>query len=167
MSKKKNSCSALIWLHICLILIFNVASANALEFPSIKSLGLPSFKYGKLKRDRDVNQIFQTYQILPDHKYYTTGREKIPYAIIGVQADYVLRPGLWREIDLTTQLLRSWISQMNNIYGYPPYGSVILDNNGNRIGIWFSSKQWTTVIIEEKNEIAILAPEAPGFRGGK
>lgn len=167
MSKKKNSCSTLIWLHICLILIFNVASANALEFPSIKSLGLPSFKYGKLKRDRDVNQIFQTYQILPDHKYYTTGREKIPYAIIGVQADYVLRPGLWREIDLTTQLLRSWISQMNNIYGYPPYGSVILDNNGNRIGIWFSSKQWTTVIIEEKNEIAILAPEAPGFRGGK
>jgi len=167
MSKKKNSCSTLIWLHICLILIFNVASANALEFPSIKSLGFPSFKYGKLKRDRDVNQIFQTYQILPDHKYYTTGREKIPYAIIGVQADYVLRPGLWREIDLTTQLLRSWISQMNNIYGYPPYGSVILDNNGNRIGIWFSSKQWTTVIIEEKNEIAILAPEAPGFRGGK
>ena len=167
MPKKKNSCCTLMWTLICLILISFVASANALEFPSLKPLGLPGFKYGKLERDRDINQKFQTYQILPDHKYYTSGRENIPYAIIGVHTDYALRPGLWREIDLTTPLLRSWISQMDNIYGYPPYGSAILDNKGNRIGIWFSSKQWTTVIIEEKNEIAILAPEPPGFRGGK
>jgi hypothetical protein len=41
-----------------------------------------------------------------------------------------------------------------------------LDDNGEQIGIWFSSKQWTTVIIEENSEIAILAPEPPGFSGG-
>ncbi|MGD8650388.1 MAG: hypothetical protein PVJ77_27905, partial [Desulfobacterales bacterium] len=80
---------------------------------------------------------------------------------------YELRPGTWQEIDLTTPLLRSWVSQMDNIYGYPPYGSLILDNNGKRIGVWYSSKQWTTVIIEENNEIAVLAPEIPGFRGGR
>ncbi len=142
-------------------------TATALELPSLKSLGLPGFKYGKLKRDRDVNHIFQTYQILPGYKYYTSGETNIPYAIIGIQNGYALRPGLWHEINLTTPLLRSWISQMDNIYGYPPYGSVILDNNGKRIGIWYSSKQWTTVIIEESNEIAILVPESPGFRGGK
>ncbi len=45
----------------------------------------------------------------------------------------------------------------------PPHGSIILDDNGQRLGIWYSSKQWTTIIIEEKNEIAILAPEPPGF----
>ena len=167
MFKKKNSSNTRIGIFICLVLIFYVAGASALEFPSLKFPGLPSFKYGKLERDRDVNQIFQTYQILPDHKYYASGRENIPYAIIGVQAEYILRPGLWHEIDLTPQLLRSWVSQMDNIYGYPPYGSVILDNNGNRIGIWYSSKQWTTVLIEDNNEIAILAPEAPGFRGGR
>ena len=153
------------WLFIYLFLIGPVSTASALEFPSLKSLGLPSFKYGKLKRDPDVNRTFKTYKILPDHKYYTSGRADIPYAIIGIQNIYELRPGLWKEINLTTPLLRSWVSRMDNIYGYPPYGSVILDNNGKRMGVWYSSKQWTTVIMEENNEIAVLAPEIPGFRG--
>ena len=157
----------LIWLFICLFLICQVSTASALDFPSLKSLGLPSFKYGKLKRDPDVNRTFETYKILPDHKYYTSGQANIPYAIIGIQNTFELRPGLWQEIKLTKPLLRSWVSQMDNIYGYPPYGSAILDNNGKQIGIWYSSKQWTTVIIEEKNEIAVLAPEIPGFRGGQ
>ena len=155
----------LIWLFICLFLICQASTASALEFPSLKSLGLPSFKYGKLKRDRDVNRTFETYKILPDHKYYISGQSNIPYAIIGIQNIYELRPGLWQKINLTKPLLRSWVSQMDNIYGYPPYGSIILDNNGKRIGVWYSSKQWTTVIIEENNEIAVLSPEIPGFRG--
>ena len=156
----------LIRLIICLLLIFSLSTARALEFPSLKSLGLPSFKYGKLKRDPEVNRTFKMYKILPDHKYYTSGLTKIPYAIIGIQNVYELRPGLWKEIDITTPLLRSWVSQMDNIYGYPPYGSVILDNNGKRIGIWYSSKQWTTVIMEDNNGIAVFTPEPPGFRGG-
>ena len=163
---KKNPLKNLGWLFICLFLIYPMSTASALEFPSLKSLGLPSFKYGKLKRDQDVNRTFETYKILPDHRYYTSGQAGIPYAIIGIQNIYKLRPGMWQEINLTKPLLRSWISQMNNIYGYPPYGSVILDNNGKRIGVWYSSKQWTTVIIEENNEIAVVAPEIPGFRGG-
>ncbi len=157
----------LILLIICLFQIFPASTASALEFPSLKSLGLPSFKYGKLKRDPEVNRTFKNYKILPDHKYYTSGRAKIPYAIIGIQNMYVLRPGLWQKINITRPLLRSWVSQMDNIYGYPPYGSVILDNNGKQIGVWYSSKQWTTVIIEDNNEIAVLSPEIPGFRGSK
>jgi hypothetical protein len=152
---------------VCLFLISPVSTAIAIEFPSLKSLGLPSFKYGKLKRDPEINRKFKTYKILPDHRYYISGRANIPYAIIGIKKIYELRPGLWQEINLTTPLLRGWVTQMDNIYGYPPYGSAILDDNGKQIGIWYSSKQWTTVIIEEKNEIAVLAPEIPGFRGGQ
>lgn len=163
----KNPINIINWLIISLFLICSVSATSALDFPSLKSLGLPSFKYGKLKRDRDVNHTFETYEILPDHTYYTSGQADIPYAIIGIQNSYRLRPGLWQEINLTKPLLRSWVSQMDNIYGYPPYGSLILDNNGKRIGVWYSSKQWTTVIIEENNEIAVLSPEVPGFRGGK
>ncbi|MGD8647613.1 MAG: hypothetical protein PVJ77_13835, partial [Desulfobacterales bacterium] len=114
-----------------------MSTINALEFPSLKSLGFPSFKFGKLKRDRDVNRKFKTFKILTDHKYYTSSRGDIPYAIIGIDKVYELRPGTWQEIDLTTPLLRSWVSQMDNIYGYPPYGSLILDNNGKRIGVWY------------------------------
>ncbi len=154
------------WLMIYLALIAMASNVYALEIPGIGTINLPSFKYGKLKRDRDVNRTFQTYKVLSTHKYYISGLANIPYAIIGVDKKYKLRPGMWREVQLTTPLLRSWVSKMDNIYGYPPYGSIILNDNGKQIGIWYSSKQWTTVIIEENNEIAILAPEPPGFAGG-
>jgi hypothetical protein len=153
------------WVLVFAALILMATGVNALDLPGFKSFKLPSFRYGKIKRDRDVNRIFQTYNILPDHRYYRAGQGNIPHAIIGVQDNFKLRSGIWQPVDLTTPLLRSWVTQMDNIYGYPPYGSLILDDNGQRLGIWYSSKQWTTVIIEEKNEIAILAPEPPGFRG--
>ena len=155
------------WISVYLALIFMATNISALEIPGFKPLGIPGFKYGKIKRDQEINRVFQTYTIMPDHRYYTSGRGNIPNAIIGVQSKYKLRPGLWQEVALTTPMLRGWVSQMDNIYGYPPYGSAILDHKGNQIGIWYSSKQWTTVIIEENSEVAILAPEAPGFRGGK
>jgi hypothetical protein len=154
------------WLMLYLALTAITANAKSLELPVIGTINLPSFKYGKLKRDRDVNHTFQTNKVLPNHKYYTSGQASVPYAIIGIDKKYKLRPGIWREVQLTKPLLRSWVSKMDNIYGYPPYGSTILDDNGNQIGIWYSSKQWTTVIIEEDDEIAVLAPEPPGFGGG-
>jgi len=154
------------WIIVWPALILMASSVSALDLPGFKSLKLPSFRYGKIKRDRDVTQIFQTYKIVPDHKYYTAGQGNIPLAIIGVQDNFKLREGLWKPVDITIPLLRGWVTQMDNIYGYPPYGSVILDDNGQRLGIWYSSKQWTTVIIEEKNEIAVLAPEPPGFGEG-
>ena len=147
------------WMVICFVLLSAASNLNALD--------LIIFKYGKLKRDREVTLAFQTYKILPEHQYYISGTGDIPYAIIGVNSNYELRPGLWEKIELSTPLLRSWVSQMDSIYGYPPYGAVILDHQNNPVGIWYSSKQWTTIIIEDDNKVAILVPEPPGFRGGQ
>jgi hypothetical protein len=144
------------------------ASAFAIEIPGLNiKIEMPSMTYGSIKRDKAVNEIFETYKILSDHKYYRSGPGNIPYAIIGVHENYKLRKGLWQEVTLTTQLLRSYISQMDTIYGYPPYGSKIMDENGKQIGIWYSSKQWTTVVMEKDNGVAIFTPEPPGFRGGQ
>ena len=131
------------------------------------SLDVLGFKYGKLQRSSEVNKIFQNYQVLPGYKYYTSGLREIPFAIIGIKAGYKLRKGLWKEVQLTKPLLRSWVYQMDNLYGYPPYGSKILDNNGGQVGIWYSSKQWTTVILEGENQVAVFTPEPPGFRGNQ
>jgi hypothetical protein len=144
----------------CILIVLPVFT-NAIDIPGLK------FKYGALERSRDVTKKFETYQILPDHKYYTHGWGSVPYAIIGVRNNFKLRKGLWKEVEITAPLLRSWIRQMDSIYGYQPYGSRILDHKGNQIGVWYSSKQWTTIVIEEENQIAIFAPEAPGFRGNQ
>jgi len=154
-SRKGNVVGALV--VFCMVLL--VAHAEAID--------LPDFKYGSLKRDKEVTRSFETYEILPDYKYYYCGWGNIPYAIIGIHKSYQLRQGLWKDVSLTTQILRSWVSQMDIIYGFRPYGSLILDHSGKPVGIWYSSKQQTTIIVEENNEVAVFTPEAPGFRGGK
>ena len=136
------------------------AFSGALDIPGLK------LKYGTLERSQAVTKIFEKPQILPDHKYYIHGWGSVPYAIIGIRDKYKLRKGLWKEIEITVPMLRSWISRMDIIYDYPPYGSRILDHKGDQLGIWYSSKQWTTIIIEDENQFAILTPEPPGFRGG-
>jgi hypothetical protein len=145
---------------VCIFAVLPAFCA-ALEVP------LLNLKYGTLERDREVTKIFETAKILPNHKYYIHGWGTVPYAIIAVDDKFKLRIGLWKEVEVTAPLLRSWINQMDNVYEYPPYGSRILDHRGNPLGVWYSSKQWTTVVIEEENQIAIFAPEPPGFRGGK
>ena len=123
-----------------------------------------SFRYGKLERDREVTRAFEAAQISTAYNYYYNGLGNIPFAIIGIDKTYQLREGMWQPIELTPQMLRGWIRQMDIIYdGFPPYGSHILDDNGKQIGVWYSSKQWTTVIIEDDNQVAVFAPEPPGF----
>ena len=124
-----------------------------------------SFRYGKLERNREVTRAFETSQISPEYNYYTHGLGNIPYAIIGIDKRYQLREGLWKPVNLTPQQLRGWIRQMDIVYdGFQPYGFHILDDNGKVIGVWFSSKQWTTVILEDDDQVAVFTPEPPGFR---
>ena len=143
------------------VLLPALCGAIDLELP-----GGISLKYGKLERNSEITKLFQTYQILPDHNYYYSGWGSVPYAIIAIDKQYKLRKWLWKEIEATVPMLRNWVREMDIIYGYPHYGSRILGHKGQQLGVWYSSKQWTTIIIEEENEIAVFAPEAPGFRGG-
>ncbi|MGD8343045.1 MAG: hypothetical protein PVI38_09675 [Desulfobacterales bacterium] len=144
------------------LLLPALGGAVDLELP-----GGISLKYGKLERSSEITKLFETHQILPDHQYYYSGWGAVPYAIIAIDNQYKLRKGLWNEVEATVPMLRNWVREMDMIYGFPPYGFRILDHNGRQLGVWYSSKQWTTIIIEEENKIAVLAPEAPGFRGGK
>ena len=124
-----------------------------------------NFRYGKLERNREVTRAFETSQISAEYNYYTHGLGNIPYAIIGIDKRYKLRKGLWKPVSLTPQKLRGWIRQMDIVYdGFQPYGFHILDDNGKVIGVWYSSKQWTTIILEEDDQVAVFTPEPPGFR---
>ena len=145
---------------ITIIVLPSLCGAIDIQLPNL------NLKYGRLERSRDVTQAFETPRILENHQYYINGWGSIPYAVIAIDRKYKLRKGLWDAVEVTVPLLRNWVHQMDSIYGYPPSGFQILDHKGNPVGVWYSSKQWTTVVIEEDNQIAVFAPEAPGFRGG-
>jgi len=145
---------------ITVMFLPTLCGALDIELPGL------NLKYGKLERSHDVTQTFETPRILENHQYYYNGWGSVPYAIIAIDRKYKLREGLWKAVEATVPLLRGWVHQMDSIYGYPPYGFKILDHKGNPVGVWYSSKQWTTIVIEEDNQIAVFAPETPGFRGG-
>ncbi len=118
--------------------------------------------YGRLQRNRDADQIFKTYQVLPDHKYYFTGPDGRPDAIMGIQDKYTLETTQWTLFSPTGNTLARGIDAINFHHGtrvrYYPYGFFILDPEGNRLGIWYSIWDWTTIIVKEDNRIEVFPP---------
>ena len=63
--------------------------------------------YGNIQRSREVGRLFENTEILPDHNYYYSGPDAIPYALIGIDKKYTLESRYWKRINLTEEQLRS------------------------------------------------------------
>lgn len=96
-----------------------------------------SGRYGSIRLDARVARDLSAARVLPGHRYYTTGSELGPAAIVAMREDRSLR-GAWREIAATPALLAKLSAEMQGTRLAPPDGAVILDDRGERIGIWFS-----------------------------
>jgi hypothetical protein len=115
--------------------------------------------YGSLKGSRDITELFENNQILPDHTYYYSGFEAAPYAIIGIQNEYTLQAPGWTEIALTPDELNQKVFRMRTAWLPPPKGEWILGPNDERLGVWYCSQQWTAVRLEKDHIIFIATPQ--------
>ena len=118
--------------------------------------------YGRVQKSGKVDQIFTTYQVLDDHRYYISGPENLPEAILGVHQDYTLETTQWTRVSLTEQQLKEWVDGLDFYFHdfprYNPYGYVILDPSGRQVGIWYSIWDYTPVIFKGDNVVQIYAP---------
>jgi hypothetical protein len=121
-----------------------------------------SGNYGRLQRSRDVDQIFRTYRVLPDHLYYFTGPAGRPDAIMGIRNEYTLETTQWTQFSPSGDTLRKAVDSINFYHHtgvhYFPYGFFIVDPEGSRLGIWYSIWDWTTVIVKDDNRIEVFPP---------
>jgi hypothetical protein len=94
------------------------------------------------------------------------GYLRIPYAILLIHKDYELdNPGnLWVPIPYVDySQKRKWISvisteqNFNRSYNY--YAAYILDQNGKRVGVWYSVEKFATVKFLEGNKVLVYTPE--------
>jgi len=120
---------------------------------------------GRLQNSREANLIFENNQLLPNHTYYYSGFQRIPYGIIGIDDTYTLRSSRWKPIELNPTLLNQLKYRMAHVYSLGPRGAWILDPEGNRMGIWYSSRRSTRIRIEKNNQIVVVTPEPPDLRG--
>jgi hypothetical protein len=121
--------------------------------------------FGKTERNRDLDNMFQNYQVLPDHRYYTTGKYNAPDAILAINSDYILdnSGNLWVPIPNVDQAqMKKWIDTIapeQNYRGTNSYfAAYILDANGKRVGAWYSVDPNATVKFLDGNKIVVNPP---------
>jgi hypothetical protein len=123
--------------------------------------GCTMSNYGKLKSTPEVKQSFETYQILPNHKYYYRGVKSRPTVIVGINENYELNLKLWVQIDTESEDFRRLIDIVSLQGGgtsTQPWGFRILDNAGNDVGVWYSAIRAAAVEINENRQIVNLSP---------
>jgi hypothetical protein len=153
-------------------LVFLTWTGIALMFPMLS--GCASGNYGTMRWDRDLNNMFENYQVLPDHTYYVTGGYNAPAAILALQKEYQLEndAGVWVQVpDVNENLIKRWVENLsrdmtfwqNNQFA----ASYIYDPQGKRVGAWYSGKKTTTVKFLEDNRIKVYPPDMqPSITGG-
>jgi hypothetical protein len=124
-----------------------------------------SATYGRLENSPEVTQVFKNGEILSKHQYYVSGFQGVPYAIIAIDSNYQLRPGRWRPLDLDSAALNQILYRMDFVYSLIPRGAWIVDHEGHRLGVWYSSQYQTTVERRKNNQIMVVSPEPPDLRG--
>jgi len=124
--------------------------------------GCAAGSYGRLQWSDEALDIFESASILENHTYYFFGPEAEPVAIIALDNQYVLAPSLWKQIDITPLELGRWMERIDNRHRYVKekyQGALIVDHQGNHLGIWYSHIDWTVIKQGEGNEIVIYTPD--------
>ena len=140
---------------------------SAVIFPGLLFLlcSCTSPNYGKIPSSHEISKMFDSYQVLSDHMYYYSGLQGVPDAIIGIHVNYSLNTRVWRQVDLSTSLLKKWVYRMSYVHLVTPRGAWILGPEGNRIGIWYSAQRQTSVRLGKDNHVVIVPPLPPELRG--
>ena len=116
--------------------------------------------YGRLQRSNDVSKTFERHEVRADHRYYTTGPEARPMAILAVNRAYTLKSSLWRAVDMTPDLLGRLVVGMTDQLGYTPaiLGAVITDPDGKQAGLGYSPHSSISIRFEPENIMIVSLP---------
>jgi len=128
-------------------------------------------KGSSIVNSREATEIWHSYEILPNYHYYYSGPNSQPNYIIGIDDKYQFTSKKWKPVDLTPAMLKNWFNFIKPRVGYSldNYGAFILGPNGERLGLWYSVKDWRLVgsaSLAENNQVSVTAPAIPGSRGG-
>jgi hypothetical protein len=126
-------------------------------------------KGSRIVNSREATEIWHSYEIQPNYNYYISGPNSQPNYIIGIDNKYRFTSKKWKPVDLTPEMLKNWFNYIKPRVGYSldTYGAFIIGPNGERLGLWYSVKDWRLVgsaSLNENNQVSVTAPAVP--RGG-
>lgn len=120
--------------------------------------------YGQILPGGEVTRDLENGVFHPELRYYTSGSDLYPNALIGLHRDYRLDPEtLWKEVAMTPEKLRGIVGFMKtkaSEFSQFPHEFELLDTGGKKIGFWYSIlKARTYLRFEEDGTVMIQTPE--------
>jgi hypothetical protein len=129
-----------------------------------------------LALDRELDNTFTSFQVLPDHQYYVTGSYAAPAAILAIHKDYQLDndSNLWVPVpDADSDQMRIWIGNLDKYGGINFWkgsefmAAYILNPDNKRVGAWYSGQRYTRLEFFEDNRIKVHPPDLKPSIGGE
>jgi len=135
-------------------------------------MGLLAGCSGKLLKDMgsfnpsvEATENFKKFVVRSDYNYFISGSDVYPVAIFGLQKDVVIDSDedLWEKIEPKTEIMADLVTNMqrrlNECCLQSPHGLDILDNQGRKIGEWYSMLGLIIGIkIKEGGKVVIYPP---------
>ena len=118
--------------------------------------------YGNFKKSAEVTLAFRQGDHQPEYQYFYSGRDNMPYAIIGIDRNYTVPSRYWIPFEPESEMLRKMSDNMFGKHKYYPKGYHIFDPEGNMIGVWYSSVNSYSVSVDQPNrtvEVLFRNPE--------
>jgi len=120
--------------------------------------------YGRIDPSAETTRAFESYRVNPEFRYYISGSEVYPNALMGLSRAYRLDPRtLWKEVAMTPETMKEIVTQMQTKafdYHLFQYGFEMSDNTGRPIGAWYSIlKARTFLHMEENGTVRIDTPD--------
>jgi len=113
--------------------------------------------YGQINPSSEATLALESYYVNPIYRYYISGSDVYPNALIGLNRDYRLDPEtLWKDVEMTTKVMKELVKQMkaraSQLIQFPK-GFNLIDDKGRVIGVWYSIITARTFIQMKKDEM--------------
>ncbi len=118
--------------------------------------------YGEIRPSAEATGVFENYKVLSNYRYYVSGPDLYPNALIALDRTYALDSDLWKERKLTSAEMKELIGDMQSNameVGESLHGYDILDPGGKKIGLWYSILRARTYVkMEGDGRVVIATP---------
>lgn len=120
--------------------------------------------YGRIGPSNEATLAFESYSVNPTYRYYISGSDVYPNALIGLSRDYHLDPEtLWKEVQMTPKLMKEIVDHMkaraSQLLQFPK-GFDLVDDTGRVIGAWYSIITARTFVqMKKEGTVRIDTPD--------
>ncbi len=119
--------------------------------------------YGRLQHNPGLLSLYKEGTLPKDYVYYYCGRSSLPHAVVGIDKAHGFNDRVWFKILSGPQVYEK-INHLSTLHrdSGPLISSDILDENGQKIGVWFSYYPYSPVRVDpETRVVTVFDPYNP------